>query len=288
MKILILGSSGFIGKNLKEYLDKRYELTVPTHCMLDALDEKKIFETLRKGNYDVVINALDVSDNRNNYFENRLRMFCNLEKHSDLYGKMVYFGSGAEYGRDQNLINVSEEQFDQAIPNDTYGFCLHQMSNYALRSDNIYNFRLFGIFGKYELWKSRFISNIICQGLHGLPITIKQNRVMDYLYIDDLCKIVDWAVNTNPQHHAYNAVSGNKYELIKLASIVNKMLDERVSINVVNNCFQNEYTASNHLLMSEITNFSVEPIDKSIEKLVEWYKMNIHLIDKNELVIERR
>ena len=287
MNILILGASGFIGRNLLEYLIKDYHVISPTHNELDVLNEIELLTYLQTGNFDVVINALDDSNKDNNFFEHRLRMFCNLEKYSDLYGKMIYFGSGAEFDRSEPLINVSEEKFDQLIPIDTYGFCLHQMSKYTLSSDNIYNFRLFGIFGKYELWKSRFISNIICQGLFELPITINQNRIMDYLYIDDLCKIVEWAIKTTPKHHVYNATSGNRYELKELACLVNNKLEEKVPINIIKDGLQKEYTASNVLLMSEMSSFSIEPIDKSIEKLIKWYKQNIHLINKESLIIER-
>lgn len=284
MNILILGASGFIGRNLLEYLKNDYNVISPMHKELDILDETKLSCFLQKGNFDIVINALDYSIKNNDFFENRLRMFCNLQKYSDLYGKMIYFGSGAEFDRTEPLVNVSEDNFDKIIPIDTYGFCLHQMSKYTLHSNNIYNFRLFGIFGKYELWKSRFISNIICQGLYGLPICINQNRVMDYLYIDDLCKIVHWAINTKPKHHIYNTTSGNRYELKELAYLVNSKLDQKVPINIINDGLQNEYTACNQLLMSEMSNFSIEPIEKSVDKLIEWYRDNLHLIDKKSLI----
>lgn len=47
-------------------------------------------------------------------------MFTNLTTHHDLYGKMVYFGSGAEFGKHRDVIKVSEENFGEIIPTDMY------------------------------------------------------------------------------------------------------------------------------------------------------------------------
>ena len=143
-QILLLGSSGFVGKNLYEYLKNRdYSIDSPSHCDLDVLFETDALKYLKKKRYDVVINALDRNGKENNYFENRLRMFQNLAIHSDLYGKMIYFGSGAEYGRELPVCSIEENKINRVIPSDTYGFCLQQMNDYARKSENIYNFRLF-------------------------------------------------------------------------------------------------------------------------------------------------
>ena len=59
---------------------------------------------------------------------------------------------------------MRESYFGRHIPTDIYGF-----SKYVIAKDiesvrrNIYNLRVFGIFGKYEDYKRRVISNNICQ-----------------------------------------------------------------------------------------------------------------------------
>lgn len=284
MKILILGGSGFVGKNMQEYFCNKYEVDAPSHKELDALDEEAVFQYIKKKDYDVILNALDGGVANSRYFENRLRMYMNLSKHRDMYGKMIFYGSGAEYARELPVVSVSEKDFNRKIPEDSYGFCLHQMSLDAMRSDNIYNLRLFGIFGKYELWRQRFISNAICKGLHELPITIRQNRVMDYLCIDDLCKITEWMMLNKPSYHDYNATSGRGYELLHLAELVNERLDKKMPILVAQEGFAPEYTSDNTRLMDEMTGFKVESMEDSIDKLVEWYEANLKNIDKNALL----
>ena len=47
MKILITGASGFVGRNVKEYLEKKneeYEIYAPTSKELDCLDEQEVTE----------------------------------------------------------------------------------------------------------------------------------------------------------------------------------------------------------------------------------------------------
>ena len=285
-KILLLGSSGFVGKNLYEYLKNReYSIDSPKHCDLDVLNESEVLKCLKKY-YDIVINALDRNGNDKNYFENRLRMFQNLAIHNDLYGKMIYFGSGAEYGRELPIHNIEESEIGRVIPKDTYGFCLQQMNECARKSENIYNFRLFGIFGKYELWNQRFISNAICKAMNGYPITIRQDRYMDYLYIDDLCKIVEWAINNTPKFHDYNAVSGKAYSLHGLAEIVQHVMHTDVPVYVARDGYFAEYTADNNRILNEMTDFEIENIEVSIYKLAKWYMNNKDKIDREKLLYQ--
>ena len=48
-KILLLGQSGFIGQNLLEYFQEKYDIIAPTHQQLDVLDERAVIDCLSKG-----------------------------------------------------------------------------------------------------------------------------------------------------------------------------------------------------------------------------------------------
>ncbi len=61
---------------------------------------------------------------------------------------MYYFGSGGEYDRQNYIPKMSEQFFDKFIPNDTYGFSKYIMSKAVNNSNNIYDLRVFGVFGK--------------------------------------------------------------------------------------------------------------------------------------------
>ena len=286
--LLILGASGFTGKNIYDFFSKqedKYQLYAPSHQELDILDEKAVAQYLSTTNFDAVINCLDISGNPPDYVQKRLKQFANLYKYHDLYGKMIYFGSGAEYDRTLSLCNVSEEDFNKNIPSDGYGLCLYYLSQITESSDNIYNFRLFGIFGKYERWSQRFISNAICKNLYGFPITIRQDRRMTYLDVEDLCRITQWAIETKPQHHIYNAGSDKSYTLKQLAQYVNEYSERTVPVFVAKEGMAPEYTASCKRL-SEECNIEYKNMGQSIKELFDWYKSVQESIDRYSLLYQ--
>ena len=110
-KILILGANGFMGRNLKEFLEKKkdlYEIHAPTSREFDISDERAVKEQLNKKYYNVILHAAvynpRVGSNKDSSKEldKNLRMFFNFERCQNLYGKMLYFGSGL------NLISVEK------------------------------------------------------------------------------------------------------------------------------------------------------------------------------------
>ena len=94
------------------------------------------------------------------------------------------------------------------MPRDAYGFSKYICAKYIERSEKIVNLRLFGVFGAYEDYTVRFISNACCRALKGLPIVLRQDVTFDYLYVKDLAKITRWFIENNARHKAYNVCTG--------------------------------------------------------------------------------
>lgn len=56
MNILLTGGSGFVGKNVKEYLQaKGYQIYAPSSHELDCLDEIAVREHLLHHKYDLIL-----------------------------------------------------------------------------------------------------------------------------------------------------------------------------------------------------------------------------------------
>lgn len=295
MKILILGATGFIGRNLKEFFEKNseYELFYPSRQQLDLLDEGSVDAYLKKVQPDVVINAAVCRNPK--YFSNTqplseleqdLRMFHILEKRQDLYGKLIYFGSGAEYGKQNPIVSVKEEDLTGDLPLTQYGMAKYTIGRIIESSRNIYNLRIFGLFGKYENWRTTFISGACCKALYKLPITIRQNVVFDYLYINDFCKIVNKLINSNPKEHTYNICSGKRVELVELAKIIIKISGSDLPIYVCSSGYGNEYTGSNERLANEFGETDITSFDVSINELYSYYASIINDIDMLSLLYQ--
>jgi GDP-L-fucose synthase len=208
-------------------------------------------------------------------------MFFNLARGKEYFGRMFSFGSGAEFSRENWKPKMKESYFDQYIPSDQYGYSKYIMTKYIQSTDKIYNLRLFGVFGKYEDWRIRFISNACSHAVLDLPVRINQNVFIDYLYVDDLVDIVRRFVEQTPKYKVYNICSGKAHDLMTLAKKVVAVSGKDVEIVVKTAGLGKEYSGDNSLMMSEMEDFVPTPIDSSIKKLYGWYEKNRNMINLN-------
>jgi len=287
-KILITGGSGFIARNLKEQLNNEFLIESLPRTELNLLEFEKVFNHIKTGKYDVIIHTATYDAAPKNslkdpakVLENNLKMFFNIVRCKEYFGKMIYFGSGAEYDRKHWIPKMKENYFDKYVPEDQYGFSKYIMTKYAYLSNNIYNLRLFAVFGKYENWSYRVISNLCCKAILNLPLIIHQNKSFDFLYIDDLVRIVKWFIDNKSRHKVYNVCSGEVFDFETIAKKIVAISGEKLEIMVKEET-SIEYSGDNSLLLSELGNFHFTPIDKAIKSLYEWYMLNIKDIDKKK------
>lgn len=290
-KILLLGSSGFIGLNLKEYLinfKEEYQLFTPSSRDLDLTKESMVYDYLKEYKFDVVIHAAVCNPRRlaegtiYHELDSDLRMFFNLERYHELFGKMLYFGSGAEYDKSENISSVNETVLGNGVPKNEYGLAKYIIGKQIEQSRNIYNLRIFGLYGKYENWRTTFISGACCKAIKNLPITIRQNVYFDYLYIDDFCNLVKWFIDNKPNYHTYNICSGKKIDLLSIAEKVKSISGKDIPIYVCKEGFAKEYTADNQRLLLETSNTIFIDIDLGIQLLYRYYESiskDINIID---------
>ena len=159
------------------------------------------------------------------------------------------------------------------------------MNKHALASNNIYNLRLFGLFGKYDDWRYRFISNACCKAIFDMPISMRQNARFDYLYIDDLVKIVKWIINHTPLHKTYNVCSGEVYDYKTLAIKILKLSQKNdLEILIQKSGLRDEYSGDNSRVKQEMSDINFSKIDDSILKLYDWYDKNQSIIDRELFV----
>ncbi|MDR1416664.1 MAG: NAD-dependent epimerase/dehydratase family protein, partial [Prevotellaceae bacterium] len=127
--ILLTGASGFIGRNVAESsLSEKYTLLTPSSRELNVADDKSVDAFFEKHKIDIVIHGAGKPGHRNakdarDIFLTNTKMFFNLEKRRQEYGKMLVVGSGAIYDMRSYRPKVKEENFGDFIPVDEHGFC---------------------------------------------------------------------------------------------------------------------------------------------------------------------
>lgn len=293
MKVLITGGSGFVGKNVKESLEKAggYTICAPSSTELDCLDVTAVTRCLESGNYDYVLHFAAYGDavkkdrDHTKILEYNLRMYHNFAINADKFGRMIYTGSGAEYGKNRPITNVREEEKGAYVPVDPYGLFKYTVDELTAHSHNIYNLRLFGIFGKHEDWKTKFISNCCCKSIFGLPLSIRQNCRFDYIWIDDFCRMLEQFMKLkHPRYHTYNAVNGKSIELKELAELVGRISGHGSQIFICREGYANDYTADNGRMMRELQGFQYTKTETAVQELYHYYEEHRDIFDLYSLI----
>lgn len=292
MNILLTGASGFIGKNLAEALKTKYNILTPSHSELELLDEDAVRDYFNKNSIDIVIHCAvrpghrNAKDTSNQLFYNT-RMFFNLIRNRDKFKKMIVVSSGLIYDIRYYLPKMEEDYFDTHVPVDEGGLSKYIIAKYIEKCDNVTELRVFSIFGKYEDYAIRFISNLICKALFDLPLTMKQNRRFDFIYIDDFIPIIEYFIKNEGEYKCYNAAPDNSVELFALAERIRMISEKNLPVLIEKSGMGVEYSGCNKRLRKEIKNLSFTPIDEAIRKLYNWYAENKHTLNKEVLLFDK-
>lgn len=291
--ILLTGGSGFIGRNILEsFLNQKYAILAPVHCELDLADTRAVDAFFRTRSFDAVIHAAGKPGHRNaqdrtHLFYTNVRMFENLARHADKYGKLINLGSGAVYDISADNRLVSEEQIGQHIGTDEHSFCKYVVSRRIASLKNAVDLNIFGIFGKYEDWEIRFISNAICKTLFNKPITLRQNRRFSYLYVDDLMPVLDYFITHEATHKTYNVTPDEETELFRAAQTVQKLGGNHNEIRVAQPGYGLDYSGCNARLKAQIPGLTFTPFEQAVQKLFNYYKQHQQQIDSRLLQTDK-
>jgi len=290
-RLLITGGSGFVGRNLAEQLGVRHDVLAPSRAQLDLLDDDGVAACLARGRFDVVIHAATerstrAQPNEARLLERNLRLFFNLARRAGDYGKLLWFGSGAQYDRRHAVPRMPETYFDTHVPVDAYGFSKYVAGKYIEKADNLYDLRLFGVFGPHEAWEVRFISNACCRALWDLPVTIRQNVRFDYLHVDDLARIVEWFIGHQPRFRSYNICRGEAYELETLGRMVIEASEKPLDLVIAEPGMRREYSGDNRRLLAELGGYRFREMGDCIRELYDWYATRKESIPRERLFFD--
>ena len=279
MNILLTGSGGFIGKNLKEYLKDKYTLLCPRSLELDLTDENAVKKYFLHNKIDFIIHCGSVGgargiDDRDSTIDDNLSMVNNLIKYKNNGVRIILFGSGAMYDKSRNLHKVKESEIGQYIPHDLYGQSKMRIAQSIKKYSDILCLNIFACYG-YGEKANRFPSYAINQVLNGEDVVINQNAVFDYLFVEDMQKIVEHFIKYEPENKIINISPTQSISLLEIAEIINNFSDKKVNIFVKNKVLCNEYTGDNSLLLSEIPDFQFTTMESGLKKLYLYMQDNL-------------
>jgi GDP-L-fucose synthase len=222
MKILITGGNGYVGKSLYGALKDKHEIAIITRDKCDLTDPSSVNYYFLDTWFDVVIHCAIKGGSRLqqdnwNIMDVNLSMYYNLINNKDHFGKLIYFGSGAEL-------------YDSNSP---YGLSKYVIKQSILNRDNFYNLRIFGVFDENEL-DTRFIKANIKRYINKEPIHIDQDKHMTFFYMKDLVKLVEYYILNNNLPKEIDCCYTNNSSLKNISDFINTLSEYKVDINIIN------------------------------------------------------
>ena len=297
-KVFLSGGSGFIGRNLIESLGGDYVILAPRHAELDLTDSDAVRVWFAENRPEAVVHAATKPGHRNaqnatDIASANLRMFTALLEASRACGveRFLFLGSGSEFDMRNYRPKMKEDSLGLFVPEDDTGFSKYMCTRMLAGFPGYVNVRFFGIFGKYEDYAIRFISNAICKVLCDLPITLRQNRRFDYVCAEDGAAVIRRFLEIPAErleYHDYNVTPDGSTELLELARVVCRVAGKpEHPILVANEGLGAEYSGDNGRLRALFPDLAFTPLEQSVNALYTWYTDNQALIDIEKLLIDK-
>ena len=276
--ILLTGSGGFIGKNLKNYLGEKYNLLCPRSFELDLTDENAVECFFESNEIDFIIHCGSVGgargiEDKSTTVEDNLKMVDNILNSKRPEVRVILFGSGAMYDKSRNIHNVKESEIGEVVPSDLYGKSKYLIYEKIKSRADVLMLNIFACYG-YGEKENRFPSYAINQVLNGEDILINQNVVFDYLFVEDMARIVEYFIQNRPQDNVINITPTKSSSLLEIAESVREISGASVGIKILMPEMNNEYTGDNSMLKKNFPSLVFTPLEIGLKKLYE-YKKNL-------------
>jgi UDP-glucose 4-epimerase len=269
MKIIILGGSGFLGIHLLEkLLEEKFQVKVLIHDTKINLENDSFHGDVLNPNLlddilddnDVVINLVGQMDELSKFVDNNIIGSINiLNSCIKKKGIKIFLASSiAVYGN--NSPSPSSED-DTPHPTKTYGLVklitekIYEHYSFFFGLD-VTILRFATLYGPCK--KSGFIVELINSIKDGKVNTVfnNGNQFRDLLFIDDAVTGIMQSIK-KPQKgfNIFNISSGNKYSLIQIISIIEKLSQKKLHIKLIPDVNDEQYLLADNSKANLILNF---------------------------------
>jgi len=245
--ILIIGSSGYLGRKLKEALKKKYNLITPSKKKFNVINTNKIkkYKTIK---IHFIINLSgQISTNKRlmkNVIVNGNKNIIKFCKNKKI--KVYYLSTSLVYGFSKK--NSKENSFKN--PTNNYAkFKLIAEKEYLKSNINFIILRLCNIYNGKKNGIVKIITNSIKKN-ERIYLTNK-NVYRNYIHIDDAIHIICKMIEKKLKHRVYN-IGFENIKLIELLNYVEKKL--KIKMNYFNKNLKLNKIPSQKVSLSRIFN----------------------------------
>ncbi len=235
MKILITGASGFLGKNLINYLSSKHDICGFSRRKLEGIDyfqgDISNINDLEKAIYtkktDAIIHlAGAIKGSKETFYTTNVIGAKNLSYLAAKYKikKIVYVSSLAAFG-----------PLEKQEPVSYYGYTKRVAEIELLKNAHVYNLTILRppiIYGpnEQEVYKIIKFANIT-----GLFLAIDNMR-LSFIYVEDLVKVIEAAL-TEQTPKVYTVCENNFYDFFEVAKIIAHHLGKRLKVITIPKAF---------------------------------------------------
>lgn len=284
-KILITGSKGFIGSNLKKELNNKYNLICTTRSELNCSNYNEVKKFIYELKPDFIIHLASTTNNqikitkKNIYdqYQDTYLSSINIAKTVDRNCKLViFFGSIEEYGLNKTPLT------ERLIPNPIteYGkakFKAHMEIKKILENKNVnYTWlRPSLTYGPFD-YNNRYLNKIIESIKQKKNLSLRPgNQIRDFLYVKDLIKVLESILN-NPflKYGILNVSPASKIYLNKIPNLISKFVNYQNTIKILPR-IEKEYDLymSNQKLIKFFPNLKFTPFDVGLKETLLFHDL---------------
>jgi nucleoside-diphosphate-sugar epimerase len=273
MNILVTGAKGYIARNLIRLLPQ-YNFTKVDHENVDLTDTKSVNNLFLNKYFDVVIHTAVSGGKRirkqdPNCLYDNIVMHNNLIRNEEKFSKFIHFGSGAEFDRNTNIDEKSV--LENSFPNDAYDLSKNIIARTSSSNPKFYNVRIYNVFNYDEL-DTRMIKSNILRYIKKEPMKIHQDKIMDFFFMDDLIKILEFIIEDKLSNKTINCCYRNHYNLTEIAHIINNLSEHNVPIDIDDTQIGTSYYGQCNIPENIKLKGLFFGIKDSYEKILEEYK----------------
>jgi nucleoside-diphosphate-sugar epimerase len=233
VRILLTGANGFVGKHLFESLSRNLNITV---CSYTSKEKSDLWlKPISSEKFDIVIHAASktfVPDswinpqefyNSNTFGTNNVLEYCRIHK-----AKLIFFSTVVYAQPFKNPLKESHElgalspyAHSKLLAEN---LCDFYKKNFGVETAVLRPFNLFGPGQREDFIIPKIIKQALDPKLDKIELqNLKPKR--DYVYIDDLVKLVEKIVE-NHVSGVFNVASGKSYSVNEIVDYVFKIIKQ--------------------------------------------------------------